>query len=827
VPRALHDAKIAFVFKASDARAAATVALALGLKCALHHAGAVYEPKLHLVEDPQAPLRRPAARVVAQATDVVVVRAAISASAGGDLELVAPSPNLSKAMAALVSSRPGARVTVVADVDQFVASSSATIVINLPLAQGHAARLVRIVATSGGPVPHDRPGTLTLVVDDLRRLEAAAQEAVCSAVSSHTASSFRAQRKTSLVLKNHVNVTLLQDEEDVVAAPAPRKKSRKGPAKTSMKSLVVSVAQRVLGVEELDTAAPLDSLGVDSLAGTELLRALSERVGRDLPATLLIQAETLDAIAAALEADEMAAAPRGGDDVEEEAPKADADFSGELWVAPASAMPVKLRVAPSTPDQELLFWMLQFDAERFTKPKFTWLPVTVVGELRGALDVEALSAAVDAVVDRHEALRCRIVRAPAALSRVAKGGDAPYASDIPEEQSFFVVDGASERPRLLVEAAPTIALARARAQAFHEVGNDCYASTPLFRVLLISANDDAEKHVLYVSTNHAASDGWSQQLVYNELVAAYNGGPKALPYPAEAPRRSYTDFLCWQDDLLARGAYDGPAAVAQRTTYLRSKRLPADWPVEVPDAVSTLFSTGALLRSDESIIVSAETARLVGAALKGDAAAFGRASLPSTVLAAYVHAIGWLQRGEASVCQYSHSGRVGHAELNLTYGQLATDMNVIFDAQKSKETYDIETLGGFVSAAHASVLEALRLAAVPYAVAYRASSERRALPPQFNWYDRYSDVREWRGLSVDEIGIDHARLKPLTFNVGALYLMGLAQADGSVALKLFFNGNVYARSTARTALRRISAFLDAVAATPPNAPLPTQEAFNA
>jgi thioesterase domain-containing protein/acyl carrier protein len=64
----------------------------------------------------------------------------------------------------------------------------------------------------------------------------------------------------------------------------------------------------------IDTAAPLYSLGADSLAGLTMTGALAGWLGRDLPATLIWDYESIDAIAEALASDQTPtynAAPDG------------------------------------------------------------------------------------------------------------------------------------------------------------------------------------------------------------------------------------------------------------------------------------------------------------------------------------------------------------------------------------------------------------------------------------------------------------------------------------------------------------------------------------
>ena len=110
---------------------------------------------------------------------------------------------------------------------------------------------------------------------------------------------------------------------------------------------------------------------------------------------------------------------------------------------------------------------------------------------------------------------------------------------------------------------------------------------------------------------------------------------------------------------------------------------------------------------------------------------------------------------------------------------------------------------------HAAVLEALRLAAVPYALAYtRAKASPDAeepLPAQYNWYDRYGDVPQWSGVRrATELSIDSSSLSQKTFNIGAVYLMALVQGDGALKLVCYFNDSFYARTTILDALGDVS-----------------------
>ncbi|MFD1540514.1 non-ribosomal peptide synthetase [Nonomuraea guangzhouensis] len=185
--------------------------------------------------------------------------------------------------------------------------------------------------------------------------------------------------------------------------------------------------------------------------------------------------------------------------------------------------------------------------------------VAVVRRLRGTLDVEALTGAFGDVVGRHESLRTRfpdqdglpvaVIDPPGAVPVELVAFDRPG----PDGPAGPVLD---EVMRLLEERANT--------------PFDLAAAPPLRITLVRLADDD---HVLCVVLHHIIGDGWSLNVLMDDLAAFYlartRGVPVSLP---ELPVR-YADYADEQ-----RGSDADVEYWTGRLTGARPLELPTDRP---------------------------------------------------------------------------------------------------------------------------------------------------------------------------------------------------------------------------------------------------------
>jgi amino acid adenylation domain-containing protein len=191
------------------------------------------------------------------------------------------------------------------------------------------------------------------------------------------------------------------------------------------------------------------------------------------------------------------------------------------------ARPAELgNTAPLSVGQEQLWFIYRL------APSLGVYNIPFALRLRGSLDIEAATSALNRVVARHDALRTRIeVRDGAAVQVISD----PVPFRLPE-------------PVTVPEAGLPAALDQDASAPFDlERG-------PLIRFGLLRLSGD--DHVLTATMHHICSDGWSAWLLASEIAECYSAAVRGRqPDLPELPVQ-YPDFTAWERDRLARGELD-------------------------------------------------------------------------------------------------------------------------------------------------------------------------------------------------------------------------------------------------------------------------------
>lgn len=156
----------------------------------------------------------------------------------------------------------------------------------------------------------------------------------------------------------------------------------------------------------------------------------------------------------------------------------------------------------------------------------------------GPYDHQAMTAAVQALVRRHEALRTGFV----------VGDDGEPRPRVADTLTIPVpFDDLSHLPAAEREAAATALATADVRQPF------LLAEGPLLRVRAVRLAPD--RHRLYIAFHHIALDGVAlYRVVLPELAALHDAFAQCAPSPLPEPALQYGDYVAWQAEHLASGS---------------------------------------------------------------------------------------------------------------------------------------------------------------------------------------------------------------------------------------------------------------------------------
>ncbi|GAA0547239.1 condensation domain-containing protein [Actinomadura livida] len=186
--------------------------------------------------------------------------------------------------------------------------------------------------------------------------------------------------------------------------------------------------------------------------------------------------------------------------------------------------------------------------------------------ISGEIDLGVLREALRDVVERHESLRCEIVR----------GIEQPYQRFLP-----------AGAPRLVIRDLPGGSPADRDRQVedlLCEIEAEPFSIREMPQLRAVLGRFDELDGVLVLVAHHTAADGWSMQLIMRDLVHLY-AARRGHDVPALPEAPQYREYVAWEeanDDSPAmrrnrefwRAKYRDAEAVPIRTDHPRSAGLP-------------------------------------------------------------------------------------------------------------------------------------------------------------------------------------------------------------------------------------------------------------
>ncbi|MGW0180166.1 non-ribosomal peptide synthase/polyketide synthase, partial [Nocardia sp. NPDC003345] len=539
---------------------------------------------------------------------------------------------------------------------------------------------------------------------------------------------------------------------DYRALPAPRPRPAESRAPRGLvEQTVAGVFAELLGVPDIGAEADFFDLGGNSLLATRALSRVGEILEVTIPVPVIFEAATVADLAERI-----------------------TRLRSESGVPAPVARPRPDRI-PLSPAQTRMWFLDQFE------PDSAAYVVPLALRLDGELDLDALTAAVTDLVERHESLRTVYPAVDGVPSQVVlAAGEVLAHWDLTPEPL-----GERDLARRLADISAT--------------GFDVTKAVPV-RAAVYQLADTA--WVIALAAHHISCDGYSMGPLAADLVTAYRARAAGLP-PDWAPLPlQFADYALWQREVLGSPEDSGSRA-ARDIAYWRQQlaglpevlELPADRPRPVERT-----QRGAVVH----VSIPAELqARVEIAARRAGATPF---MVVHTALAVLLSA---LSGSDDIAIGVPHAGR-GHRSLDTLIGMFVNTLVL-----RTRVTAG-QTVGSVLDQVRRADIEAFDHATVPFEqlVEVLRPARSTAHTPLFQVLLAYQNMARGRvelpGLTVENIDPgDSAAIYDMLITVAEEH--GPRHEPAGMSLRLTYATDLYDEQTVRRFTDRFIRVLDAVA----------------
>ena len=277
------------------------------------------------------------------------------------------------------------------------------------------------------------------------------------------------------------------------------------PSRTPTEEKVARIWTEVLNLERVGVNDNFFELGGHSLLATQIISRLRSEFQIELQIQNLLEATTVRELSESIDSD-------------------------HFTTTTAPRKPITARqqtIAPLSFNQEGLWFLNRLEGQNAT------YNIPLVLRLTGKLDCSCLEKAIAASIERHEALRTRFIEVDGV----------PQQEILPASQiELGSIDlsqlSQSERDSKVMQ------LAQQEAQQSFDL-----TQAPLIRAQLIYL--EAGTHVLLLTVHHIVSDGWSMNILVDELWTYYRALVTKSPVQLAPLPIQYGDFSWWRREQLS------------------------------------------------------------------------------------------------------------------------------------------------------------------------------------------------------------------------------------------------------------------------------------
>ncbi|WP_445570704.1 non-ribosomal peptide synthase/polyketide synthase [Pseudomonas sp. E102] len=270
--------------------------------------------------------------------------------------------------------------------------------------------------------------------------------------------------------------------------------------RSEVEQQVAAIWQDVLKLERAGLEDNFFELGGHSLLVTQVVSRIRRVLGIEVPLRSLFEHSTLQAFVAAFEATPGEQAPA-------------------MVPVPRDA-PLPLSFAQ---ERQWFLWKMDPDSAAYNIPTAL--------QMRGTLDKDALRESFAALVARHESLRTVFAEEDGRTCQVIREqGEVDFVEQrLEEDEIQAFVEQQTQRPFDLL-------------------------TDSLLRVALLEV--DEQDHILVLTLHHIVSDGWSLQVMVDDLMSLYSAFVQGQQAHLPPLAVQYADYAVWQRQWMAAGERD-------------------------------------------------------------------------------------------------------------------------------------------------------------------------------------------------------------------------------------------------------------------------------
>jgi amino acid adenylation domain-containing protein len=315
--------------------------------------------------------------------------------------------------------------------------------------------------------------------------------------------------------------------------PRPVRASASTVPRSTIEGVIAGIWREILGIADPGVHDDFFEVGGHSLLATQVLSRIQSTLGVSLDLRTLFATPTVAGLAQGVEA--LIGSARKD--------------------SPIPRVSRERELALSFAQQRL--WFLQ---QWFAGSAVYNVPAAL--RIEGALDVDAMTRAIQEIVARHETLRTVF----------------PLAGGLPVQRVFNDVSvdvPVTDLSGLAAGEAEDTALAIARDEGGHifDLG-----AGPLFRVALVKLTSTT--HILLLTLHHIIADGWSIGVLFSELGELYAAAQQGRRSSLAPLSVQYPDFAEWQRQQLSGSVLERDLAYWRE--QLRAPRAVLDLPLDRP-----------------------------------------------------------------------------------------------------------------------------------------------------------------------------------------------------------------------------------------------------